>query len=536
ADVVAAAGEDDAVVLAALSFHFCVGGLAPDFSHDTMWYHLSVPGQWVITGRCLAMPLVFPSNYPLALEAVYAGLLTFSNEIFAAALNIPILLFLMGAVLAGADRYCPRGALPAVAALFIPALARQFALVPLGMKHDRLASLALLLAFLSAWELIVLRRGKFRLLEGVSLGFILTTALATKVLTIAYIGPFLIIFALQHILRRRSLKRLCLLVALIAAVGLAVYSPWIARSMQYSGDPFFPYGATVLRTDPQFDVAYQAIGIENTMYEIGTPTDIVVMLGGFRRTIYRGLFNADVILGLMLLTITATLAFGKKRWRWQGVLLLWFFWVPLLIRGHTNVLRYFGVCYPLGVLGIGWSLHLLFRHMSHRARIFCLLLFLLASCAHYAGKQWQKANYETFQWPWHPMVTRQGWETMATHAEKGSPLAFRHIRDHIEKEATVLFPSGYYPYYLKRQTIWADEVVHKLDPVQALPWHRSNTAKLKKYLREKEIDYILLDEKDSKCLAPAAPELDEEHVIERAPLSQPSVSRQWYLYRVLPVR
>ncbi len=531
-------------VLFGISMNILVGGLMPDFGHDSMWYHLSVPGQWAISGQCLVMPYVFPSNYPLALESITAGILTFSNEILACALNACITMMLLLTIIGAAGKYCPRHALLPIAALFVPVMAKAFAIAPIGVKNDRMAAWVTLLAFVKGYEIFIFRSRRAGYLNAIGAGYLAALAVASKVLTIAYIGPFMVVFALQYLLRRKPpVMKFCLLIVCLYAGVFIAYTPWLARCMQYTGDPLFPFAPGELRpmANP-FQVSYAAIESVNDMHDLETVEDVKTIIQASLAIFHGAFINNDTAMSLFFVTIILGLFLAPRRLHWQVLLLLWFCWVPLLVKGYMNVARYFAICYPMSFLLFGYIIHRICGRFRPRFRALFLITILAAASFNYIVTQWKIAGFETVQGTFHPMVTRASFERMASHAEKGSPLVYEKIRDHIPEDATVLVVDNTYPYYLKRRAVWADEVVHKLNP-SPLPWKNHSERDvyqgeyrdylwylppISEYLQKNRIEYVIFSHEPEEVMQ----DLIEANILRRIPVDLESKDSDWSLWGV----
>jgi len=530
-----------AVWTSLLSLNILIGGMAPDMSHDPMWYHLSVPGQWAITGRALAFPYVFPSNYPLALEAIYAGLLVYGNEILCSVVAAQIALVLLAGMVVVAARWLGRRGALWTAACVVGAVANGNCVAPISVKSDRFASLLLLLIFGALMDSLRERnrdgdqthggapRGTF------AVGLLIGSVTAAKTLTIGYWLPMTAICLGANALAGGGFWRAARMGALLAAGACAAYLPWAIRGLSYSGDPLFPFGSRLFPIHAPFDMAYEGVRAANSLYPSNW-TGVAAALGpGLRAKIARALASSDIMLGLYAAGAATALLAPSRQWRIQGLVLASFLPVFLMIRGANEVVRYFAICYPLAAPAVALLLDGIACRLSRRGQTVFLLALFMATALTYLKGQLLYASFHTIQWKFHPIVTQTQRLAFASHAEKGEYyLYFREIQPLIEKDARVFMPDCHYPFYLERQCVWADEVVGPLlrrnESEDARMTGQESARETWRSLREQRFDYVLLTEGEGRFIYD---EMASAGLATAIPLPHP-VPSQWSLIRIAP--
>ena len=512
--------------VAALSVNVILGGLAPDLSHDPMWYHLAVPGQWAITGRAAAFAGVFPSNYPLAFEALYAALLLSGDDVLCSVLAAQVTLAVLMAMIVMTWRWLGwRGAVIA-AAVAVPGVAALTALAPVGVKNDRFASLTLLLGCGVLFDRLRPDGGATHKREWVVAGALLGTATAAKTLSAGFWLPVSAVWFAAMLGRGGGVRALMKDVSLVAAGALAAYLPWALRAFQYSGDPFFPYGAAIFPVRESYAAAYEAVRSLNVLAAPFAPGLGGAFGAGLREKLDLVWNSGDFMLGLGIVSGIVALTAREYFWRIQGATLLSLYVFFVMVQGKNEIVRYMAVGYPLMAPAVaGLILRVSLRQATGRRDLLVAGLRVAAVWT-YSSQQKRYAAFDTIQWKWQPVVSSAQRAAFAAHAEKGEfYLGFERVRPRIEADATVLLPDSCYPFHLRRRAVWSDESVGRTQPVVPLRW---SAAQIMEFLTRNGIRYIVLTRPGADSRYGA---MQAQGWIEPIPIPN-AVDGHWALFRV----
>jgi 4-amino-4-deoxy-L-arabinose transferase-like glycosyltransferase len=233
-------------------------GLAAGDFYDVVSYHLQVPREFLAQGRIMPLPHNTYSNYPLGGEMLFLLAMVLRGGVGQGAVAAQLTHMMWGLLAAAAVWAMVRSllgttarsaALAAVAVLLTAPM-----VVYLGwLAFVELAELAYLAVGL-AWVAWWLRHGGWRpaVLAGMACG----GACAIKYLSVGLIaGPLLAVMlaavVLPAVRRQWPLARARLLGACGAGlVCLVLFSPWLVRNLQNTGNPVFPLATGLLGTGP----------------------------------------------------------------------------------------------------------------------------------------------------------------------------------------------------------------------------------------------------------------------------------------------
>jgi hypothetical protein len=493
------------------------GSMVPDMSHDSMWYHLSVPQQWAFEGRIRPLPDVMPSCYPLAVEAFYAILLPIGGEIACTLFYGICFLLLLMVVGIGARELCPRGAL-AAAVLWIPLLAATRA-APIPAGNDMLAALFLLSGALLLWPWNGgLPAWRMAFMAGATWGL----ATAAKPVCVGFWPLLLGAAILTWQAPWRGRLRLGALVAGSAAVG---YLPWLLIGVGSSGLPVFPLGGSIFPIRNEYLPTWETSRRLNSTYPLTLAGLLESVTVGLPHKIHLASRVGSVLTFLTPLVAGVALALGTGIMRWTGLLVLLPYAASILLQGHNEVLRYYGVLFPLGVLPAAALMERARGHTRHYPMLVGLLA--LASMGSWARNQHQVANFRTIQWDYLPILTEARRNEYATRTETGGYFqAFAAMRHLIPPTERVFLPDCKYPFYLHRPALWNDEAV---EPGIRHRWMMMTPEEAIALIRSENLRWLILME-------PALPErTPTESLVRRGilqPVDLPEETHPMVLYRI----
>lgn len=210
-----------------------VGALAPPTYADSMAYHLSVPEQYVQSGRIFYIPDV-QANQPQLMHMLYALGLLVSDE-------LPILFSYFASVLAalglyfvGSLLYAPLAGLIAAALFYAMPM---FTLVS-SSGHVETGLVVFVVAAvycIARWHQT--QNVRWMGIAGVCLGFAMGTKLygPISLLALAIASPLLL-----HGEQQRVVKAWLVPLLLLGAVAVGVAAPWYLKTWIMTGNPLYP--------------------------------------------------------------------------------------------------------------------------------------------------------------------------------------------------------------------------------------------------------------------------------------------------------
>lgn len=476
-------------VLAIPAYLVLAGSLVPDMTQDSMWYHLSVPGQWALTGRLDAFPSVFPSAYPLAVESLYAVLIPVGGEVLCSAFYGAGAVVLWLLILATAARVAGRGAAAAAGALWIPLLA-TFTLAPVPAGNDAIAGL-LLFAGLVVLVLPVATGGEDRAGGWLLGGFILGQALAAKPICIGYMPGLLAVAAIS----RRHPTHAVKFAVLAGSAILASYAPWGVRGLLTSGVPLFPLGAGLFPVAEPFQPTLAASKSLNALHEVSAPGIAAALTSGLFSKVRLALRSGDALYLLApLVAITGAVVLPGRQRLWP--LAMAAMMAPgIMIKGANEILRYASLCYPVGGVVLAACFVRVGPMLKPRARVAVAVLLGAAALGDYLSQQHRTASFRTVLWPYRPLLTETDRLAFAGRAEFGGAyLYLREVAKEIPVGDRVFLPDSPAPYYLGRRALWNDFSVLKGGVAER--WRNFTAEEALAFLQEEELRWIVFSSSD----------------------------------------
>lgn len=221
------------VGLAAMLIIPLVNALAPSdtMDWDSLAYHFAVPKLWVEAGRMEYVPFIHHSNFPFAVENLFAWGLQWGGESGAKGFTFAYLVFGLLAVYGLARRLfgSAAGGWAAFALAGVPVVAWESGSGYIDVAHGLFAGLGMVYLALAA-----LGRTSWGLA-----GMLLGLAIATKYtgLQVAAVAGLV---AAVMLLRRKG-KADWRGWGVAAALAVVVGSPWYVRNVAETGNPVFPF-------------------------------------------------------------------------------------------------------------------------------------------------------------------------------------------------------------------------------------------------------------------------------------------------------
>jgi hypothetical protein len=228
-----------------------IGALGPELAFDALWYHLTLPKLYLLHHAIIHIPggLLYYSDMPKLGEMLYAGVLSFGNEIGAKLIH-----FVFGILIVVVLYKLSRKFFNQTISLLIVVIFYSNLVVDWESITAYIDLIRTFFEVLTLWGLInwyQSQKNKWLVVSGVMMGL----AITTKVLAI---GSFFILLALLVIIslsKRNSLKDLLVSVSTFSFFSILIPLPWLIFSFINTGNPFYPfftalYGITANPANP----------------------------------------------------------------------------------------------------------------------------------------------------------------------------------------------------------------------------------------------------------------------------------------------
>lgn len=488
----------------ALAVNALIGALVPDMNQDPMWYHLSVPQQWVFAGRFEVYPNVMPSAYPLAVEALYAAIFLIEiNPVLCSLLYVlcGLMLFVaMAGASAAASTSSPPGfcrgwGVGAVVGIWMPMISVYGLLAPIQPKNDIITMFLTFTGVMTIWLPLLGARQLPSLRWWVVGGLILGTACSAKptVLGIAFL-TMLFALPLSAVYDRRNGGRFPrrTVVGMSAALGamLLAMAPWIFRGLTSHGLPFYPLGRSLLPVSPEFR---PLINTFDSLHGIAGPrfTDWLVYASRLPGRLAFAGANGEKGIFLFITVCLAGLAATRGRWRWFSLMLSANLLVFVGMKGSAEVFRFFAPAYVIATPLVAWLVGAYSSCVHRRQRLLVGTLLWLSIVASVGWHQVRVANFKTMRWKFRPVLSQEDVATYASHAEKGwLYLDYPAIRSRIDPNERVLLIGTPYPFYLHRNVLWNDEGIGKGGLADR--WKTMSASQAEEFFASQDIDVVLV--------------------------------------------
>ncbi len=480
-----------AAVTGLLFLNILVGGLAPDNGQDSLWYHLTVPGQWILRGDVAMFPHNMPSTYTLGAEALYAALLLAGDEVLVTTVYawVGIIGLAMFPLFAG--RVAGTAAAAVAGAIACHLLALRCAVAPIGALNDLFASVGVLLAF---WVLAEpFAEGESpTAADALRAGAIASFAVMAKVVAIGFVVPALGIAIAALAIRTRDARGGAVLALAAVAGAVAIALPWVVRGFMWSGNPILHVTRGVFELKQEFAPVLHGYEHEPARLYSLSPSGVAEALTlGLASKFKFAMTNLDGLVIVMPVAAVGALMTRTKAGTLSGAAVLASYAGLAMLRGYGEVVRYFSVAYPLCAPALGILCGILAARVRPNLLAAIALVFAAGTAATYWKGQLQWAGFPTIRWEFRPVLTAEAKREWLRHGEfGGSYLLFEDLQDIVPEDAVVLVADHKGPYYLRRRAYWAD---FSSVPILEKWWGDDTDAESAAGdLRERGIDYVLL--------------------------------------------
>lgn len=542
-----------AVVLwaCALAVNAVIGALVPDMNQDPMWYHLSVPQQWLFDQRFAVYPDVMPSAYPLAVESLYATIFLLKVDPVLCSILVSfcgVLLFVAMAsaasvALSSEPADVLRGwGVAAVVGVWAPMLAVYGLIAPVQPKNDIVAMFLTFTGVMTVWLPLLGARQVPARGWWVVAGFILGTACSAKppvlgitFLTMAFAAPLAMGYERR---RERAFPRETVTGACVAVAAMLVaMAPWIYRGLTSHGLPFYPLGRSYFAVAPDYQ---PLINTFDDLHGIAGPR----LLEWFRyasrlpeRLSYAGA-NGEKGVFLFIAVSVIGLVAGRGRWRWFAAILAAHLLILVGMKGAAEVFRFFAPAYAVAAALVAWLVATYARQLQNRTRVLVGALVWFSLAGSVGWHQYRIARFKTMNWKFRPVLAREDVTAYASHAEKGwLVLDYPAIASQIDPAERVLLLRTTYPFYLHRDVLWNDEGIG--DGGLADRWRKMSSREAKQFLDNQKIDIVVVAAITDPSGEFAQEQLVADTLVEAGLLEPVKLPEQheligWRLYRVIP--
>lgn len=485
-----------------------VGALAPEIEYDALWYHLWIPKLWLAAGHPVDLFTEYISLYPMTVELIYGGAMTWGGPAAAKLLHWLCLPLTALIVYEMTRRYHPRAS-PWLAVCFfvtIPTVLWEATTAYIDLALTLYVTLALyaLLRYLEA------QSRPWFMLAAINLGM----AMAIKHLGLFVLLIFAAGLALTLWLQGNDIRRALVPPLILGLMAFLFPLPWYIRSWLASGNPVFPdlyglFGAF----PPERWSAISRAGLEAFQARFGYPrTPLNLLLLPWNMTVHAASFGGT--LGPLFLLLLPALALIRRR----SCVLLWLICFPVLyialwalpIGGFQ--MRFLAPITPvLALLGaVAFSgLEMQFQDRLPRFAAKSLTLGLVVLLV--LNLPWFMPLNETDRVEWDNWLTnvlhdvpfsvvlgREGAEEYLASSVP-SYSAWQYINIHLPTDARVLTFSGGDQFYSARDRLSSDATI-----ANSAVWGSrvGREAKAFTTLKQLEITHILFDKRQLAQLDP----------------------------------
>lgn len=533
----------------ALAVNALIGALVPDMNQDPMWYHLSVPQQWVFAQRFEVYPNVMPSAYPLAVEALYATIFLIETDpVLCSLLNVlcGLMLFVaMAGAAAAAFASSRAGAhrgwgVCAVVGVWVPMISVYGMLAPIQPKNDIITMFLAFTGVMTIWLPLLAARQVPHLRWWAVGGLILGTACSAKptVLGVSFLAMlFAIPLSVTYGRRAGNGYFRQTIIGVVAAVAymLLAMAPWIFRGLTAHGLPFYPLGRSLVPVAPEFQ---PLVNTFDSLHGIAGPrfTDWLVyasLLPG--RLAFAGA-NGEKGIFLFIMVCLVGVVATRGRWRWFSLMLSANLLVFVGMKGSAEVFRFLAPAYVIATPLVAWLVGNYAGQMQRRQRLLVGALLWLSIVASVGWHQVRVASFKTMRWKFRPVLSQEDIAAYASHAEKGwLYLDYPAIRSRIEPDERVLLIGTPYPFYLHRNVLWNDEGIGKGGLADR--WKAMSPSQAEEFFDSQNIDAVLVKSSpdpagESNRNSGTSENLDAEGILQPVKLPDSHEENGWRLYRV----
>ncbi len=516
-----------------LTINSIIGAMVPDMNHDPMWYHLTVPQQWVFDQRYHVYPNVMPSAHALAFESLYAMLFLVRIDpvlcsLLHATCGIMVITLMLstGRIILTNHSHAAWGP-AAIAAIWIPAVAIYGILAPVQPKNDLGVMLWTFAGSMALWVPLLTNTPATKQQWAIG-GILLATGISAKGFVLP-IAAIVFLGATFSLAQKTSLKTAIRHAALSLIAMAIIYAPWMWRGYSSHGLPIFPLGQNILPINPIFQPTVNAFEKAHTLGG-NTPQPLLSHMINFPQYLLAGGKSGELAIFLVIIIALLGLALTKGPWRVYSTTLLLL--VPLLAAGRGFPIA-FRLMAPVYCLAAPLTAHLATQSMprlSRQTRLIVAGLIPLTMWTSTAIKQINLGQTSTFRWAFRPMLSQKDVNTFASYSEHGgSYLSLSEVRKVIPVQDRVLVLGTTYPFYLHRDMLWNDEVVTEGGIQEA--WLNMTTNQARHFVEAQQINWVLYASETLDLSL--AESLSEQAFFHQEQLPKSLSNNGWRLYRTI---
>lgn len=322
------------VLIVSLAAVFLLAPL-PEGYHDSLLYHLAIPQQMFVTGSLTPMLHNFTTYLPLGSEMLYLPLA--ANDYAARLLQFAFAMMIFGLVY-----YSFQGRERMIAGLVCISGFAYFEFLRASvtvLPEINVAAYAIA-GWLMIERFIGRRAVKYLAVAGIMFGF--AAGAKYQGLVAGAAGASALLFV--SLLDKKAFMRSVLSAGLVLLMALAVFSPWMIRSLLLTGDPVFPSGHFLFGAG---NISDEDIAVINSIWSYRAPE--AAGIAGFLTMPFREAVSSGGTASLLLLLVPLPFLLIKRKEGFSAVAiaLLFFYVVWWFLAPHP---RYFVPAVPLILL------------------------------------------------------------------------------------------------------------------------------------------------------------------------------------------
>lgn len=367
-----------AILLAFLISIYILGACVPEREVDSIWYHLGVPQFYIQHGGAIQeVPFNLPSHYPMAVHLHYTASLLFGNDSTAKFFILlhwfPTLILFISV----AARYVPRAWLLFPLILYVSCLQMR---LPVMANEQNALFFYVLLSTTLLWRALEEEDFPSFILSSLFCGM----AMATKMngLLFAWLAQWTLLGFWLLFFRECSLRQACRWWVTHSAIAWAVLSPWMIKSLWFTGNPFYPMLGDWFPVKPEYQEAMRAHAEKHGLNLLKSPT-----WSAFWREAHalvdNYLYNADLLFFLGMISVCVLLFLRRRDWRYPTLSGLTMAGLFSLMWGLESE-RLYAASYPVLILVItlhlSWIESMMSRSPLAKALQWIVLLGMVTTC------------------------------------------------------------------------------------------------------------------------------------------------------------
>ncbi|MDP3988303.1 MAG: glycosyltransferase family 39 protein, partial [Candidatus Levybacteria bacterium] len=232
------------VILGAQMIVNLIGVLGPEISFDALWYHLTLPKMYLLSGSISHIPggLLYYSDMPKLGEMLYALPLSFGSQTGAKLIHFSFGLLSLAALYFLSRKFLSSKISLLVALIFYSNLVVGWESITAYVDLARtFFEIMALWAFINWWEK---EDRKWLVESAVMLGL----AITVKLIAISSLIIFSLLILLYFIQKKKKMKSFVGDVSLYWFFSFLIPLPWFVFSFMNTGNPFYPFFTNIYKT------------------------------------------------------------------------------------------------------------------------------------------------------------------------------------------------------------------------------------------------------------------------------------------------